>query len=286
MASLVAVLFVGCGSATTQADKPGFVVAAAGGKTTVGTVRMAGTVTLFRADGRHAVIQRMAAEQDFEVKTAHLVMTTPLSEIDPSRDDIVITMVAIAGTSYQHIPGVALPAGKEWIRFDAGALGETEADRQSIGSGNPADGLQFLKGVRDAKPAGADEVRGVPTTKYTVTFDVNQLLDQAARGLKKITPEFQQSLDNLRDSMDVGSLPGAVWLDAEGRVRRLRYSLLSPPTEGSVRGVTNLEYFDFGIPLSITAPPDGTVAPFSSVRSALRQYFAELAARGARNGPV
>jgi hypothetical protein len=276
---MLAALLVGCGAGSAPEAKPGFVVAAAAGKTTVGSARLAGSVSI-ASGSQHAVIQRMTGEQDFEANTSRVAMTSPLSQFEPTKDDLVITAIGIAGTSYQSISGLDLPGGKRWIRFDPADLNLQPDDFQSFGSGNPADGLQFLEGVRNVRPAGNDEIRGTATTRYDVTIDITRLMDLIAKGSKKLSPDFAKGLDALKDQVDLTRLPGAVWLDGEGRVRRFRYSISVPAEDEAMRVSTSLEFFDFGSPVSITAPPQDSTVPFSEVQDQWRAFLSDLQGSG------
>jgi hypothetical protein len=68
--------------------------------------------------------------------------------------------------------------------------------------------------------------------------------------------------------VDDHHLPGAVWLDAAGRVRRFRYTFAGL-SEG-VDSVTEIEYSDFGEPVSIDVPPAEQTVPYASVVGQLR----------------
>ena len=270
-------ILVGCGSEPVREAKPGFVVAAAADKTTVGSARVAGSTALERGSDR-VVIQRVVGEQNFDAKTSRLKMTSPLSDFDPTKEDVVLEAISLSTTSYQSISGMELPPGKRWIRFDASDLGVQNTKLQSWGSGDPADGLQFLAGVRNVRRTGQEEIRGTETTRYTVTIDLSLLMELIAKGSKKLSPDFAKGLDVLRDRVDLTRLPGEVSLDSKGRVRRMRYSLSVPSDGKTIRVSTDLEYFDFGAPVSISAPPVDTTVPFADVADQWRGFFSDLQA--------
>lgn len=183
------------------------------------------------------------------------------------------------------VPGGDTPVDKPWTSVSgdeevrcSGSVVLENTELQSWGSGDPADGLQFLAGVRNVRRAGEEEIRGTETTRYTVTIDLSLLMELIAKGSKKLSPDFAKSLDVLRDRVDLTRLPGAVWLDSEGRVRRMRYSLSVPSDGQTVRVSTDLEYFDFGAPVSISAPPEDTTVPFAEVADQWRGFFSDLQA--------
>ena len=253
LAALVAVLAAGCGSGAKPEAKPEFVISASVEKTSAGTVHVSVVTELEgEHEGERFVVQRSSGEQDFRSNTARLKSISPLTEVNPDRTDIVVDAISIGTTTYQRIEGLDLPPGKEWVRIAPTDLGVPQT-RQSIGSGDPADGLQFLEGVSNARASGSAEVRGVPTTKYRVTIDIQRLVDLMAKGSEKLSPGFADGLRELRDQIDLSRLPGAVWLDEAGRVRRFRLAMPIPGDNVSV--VSTTEFYDFGAPVSISAPP-------------------------------
>jgi hypothetical protein len=273
--ALVAALATACGAGATHEAKPAVVISTAYDKTTAGTSRMKGSVTL-ESEGERLEVQRFTGEQDFDAKTSSAVMRSPLSELDATRDDIVIDAVSVAGTTYERISGLDLPAGKHWVRIRPSDLDVTSADGQAIGSGDPADGLQFLTGVRNARSVGSESVRGTPTTKYTVTIDMERLMDLIAKGSEELSPGLAKGFDALREQVDLSRLPGAVWLDRSGRVRRFRYSVAIRSARRSVRTIATLEFFDFGAPVPVAAPPGDDTVPYAEVSDRMRDFFADL----------
>jgi hypothetical protein len=119
-------------------------------------------------------------------------------------------------------------------------------------TGDPTLALELLRdAARDVTPVGRAQLRGVATTRYAVTLD----LDRYATTLGS------DGRDMLRGFQIGGRLPAEAWVDAQGRLRRLHLRLgmtFKEPTGGTTpRSVTDLtiDLFDFGVPVQVAPPP-------------------------------
>jgi hypothetical protein len=266
-----AVLALGACGAETGGPSAGTLVSASVEKTTGSTAHMDGDVFVVRGD-QSAKVQEMEGAMDFDARRSSLTMTSLLSHFEPGAADQYIDVVSADGVAYERIDGLELPPGKEWVAIrpsDLGVDGQTVA---SVGSGDPADGLSFLEGVSDARETGEEDVRGTPTTKYTVSMDLEPMLDLLRKGSQKVSPQFGRMLEVLRDRIDVRHLPGAVWLDDAGRVRRFRYSMLTSGKRATGSTV-DMQFYDFGEPVQIAVPPAEKTVPYSEAADAMRDFL-------------
>ena len=165
---------------------------------------------------------------------------------------------------------VRLPAGlsplstdKPWLRIGAADLARlTQLALGDIGAqitGAPLDALAYLRAVSgELVDEGPDLTRGEPTTRYRTTIDPRKIVDQLPQALQ------------LPAGTGVGeqSLPASLWIDAQGRLRKLEVSADpsgtssagGPPTTASPgapddRATVTLELFDFGVAVQVEAPP-------------------------------
>jgi hypothetical protein len=135
------------------------------------------------------------------------------------------------------------------------------------GTVDPTAQLHTLAAVAAAERVGEEEVRGEKTTHYRGTYDVSRAL-RGARGLQQAA---------LRSSLGAaaGGVPQApydVFLDAEGRLRRLTQTVEVPRAEGDPLTVTTtLELYDFGIPVTVATPPGAAQRDGTPFLAALRQ---------------
>lgn len=190
-----------------------------------------------------------------------------------------ITTIVDGDVVYTQIPLPEAPTA--WVRVDPhdmpgmpeeGGLGAGPAGGQ-----NPADSLDYLRGVTDeVTEEGSEQVRGVDTTRYEATVDLERVVEEA--------PEAQR--EHVRQSAErlgVDELPMTVWVDDEGRLRRLHYevdlSRVQPPeaSDGSDApddaamarpqgtATITMELFDFGVDADITPPDEDEVTDFDEL---------------------
>jgi hypothetical protein len=179
----------------------------------------------------------------------------------------------VNGVLYERLPGTLvaqLSGGRPWIALDVNRLSGQGGNLQPLIADAPTDPstvLGFLRGAGDqVNTIGPETVDGTPTTHYTVLID----LDKAAAGQ---STQAQNAVHALEQQLGTHTLPAQVWLDSDGRVRKIsmRETLTgsaagttpstSPSTSPSTTAGGNISFdftatlSDFGVPADITAPP-------------------------------
>lgn len=120
------------------------------------------------------------------------------------------------------------------------------------GVNDPLWPLDALFGARDAVEIGAGTVREVPTTHYRLTIDLAQADAALPAGVTVPAGPYRA----------LSQIPGEVWLDADGRARRIAVSTGQLATDDDAPAWSILELWDFGVPADITPPsPDDVVPP-------------------------
>jgi hypothetical protein len=201
--------------------------------------------------------------------------------------------IMIGDTTYGELPrDRGFPPGKRWVKFG----GEDEADSEalleqsqtqsvdeeggistysiSFATSEPAthDYLdEMRKSSHEPERVGQEDIRGVPTTHYRGEVDVSSRIE---------------SESDLEDVQEIRELD--VWVDSEGRARRLVSTDKTPGAEEGMTGVwvTTIEYFDFGLEAEIQAPPSAEVLELDEweritekqMRKDLDEYVLELEA--------
>jgi hypothetical protein len=170
----------------------------------------------------------------------------------------------VNGILYERLPGTLvaqLSGGKPWISLNVSALSGQPGNLQPLIADAPSDPstvLGFLRGAGDqVNTIGPETVDGTPTTHYTILID----LDKAAAGQSTQT---QNAVRVLEQQLGTHTLPAQVWLDSDGRLRRISMretlagsATTTPPTTPT----SNISFdftatlSDFGVPTDITAPP-------------------------------
>lgn len=154
-------------------------------------------------------------------------------------------VVVVGGVLYTKSPQPPNPA-KPWTKAPA-------KGGNRLGTTDPEQALTFLRGASGVKEEKGDAVRGETTKKYSFTINI----DDAARQL----PEGdRQAFEKSVRALTKKDLPATVWVDAEGRMRRLRYSIVSTSDKGTTTITSTMEFFDFGAPVEVAAPPADQVA--------------------------
>ena len=156
-----------------------------------------------------------------------------------------------------------------WQKFDFSQLVNTP-----IGQHDPSQQLDLLRGVSDeVREVGTAQVRGEQVRQYAISIDPERLAASA------VVVDGELVKAALRA---VGPMPGQVFVDSDGRVRRLEVSIESngadlaaspemsrmladnPQLQEMLRqrrttSSISVEYFDFGVPVTAQEPDPSQV---------------------------
>lgn len=179
--------------------------------------------------------------------------------------------ISVGGTVYVDPPGVStVVPGKSWISIDignasAGPSGLTSGSAAEGTGDNPAGMLQLLRQRGATVTAlGPSTVTGVPVQGYSVTFSPTQIqtmLNSAS------VPAW---LRGMLSTITVGGIDDHVYIDGSGHLRLVTMNFTE--TVGGSRTVTmhqSFELSDYGLPVTITAPPAIDVVTFSTFLKAV-----------------
>ena len=210
----------------------------------------------------------VAGEADFQAHRGHMLIDLSQLGLPGPPVDAVFDNATV----YEKFPqalGAALPPGKSWVKVDlatagksvgvgAGGIGQAQA-------GDPSQTLDYLRGVSDhVTRVGTEDVRGTQTTHYRAVAD----LEKAAERSPTAREQIKASIKLLGSSTQ----PLDVWIDAQGRVRRMKYAVdlskskaaASTPRVSGLATFT-LDLFDFGVPVQATVPPADQVTDLSAL---------------------
>jgi hypothetical protein len=139
----------------------------------------------------------------------------------------------------------SFPAAKDWAKIDVEAAAKAQGiDFDSL---NPSSEVDFLRGS-NGRPhkVGTERVRGVSTTHYEATID----LEAAA---EKASGKAQKTIRKMIDLSGTKAIPIEAWIDKRGLVRKLTYAQHYGPD--SPEFTIAMTLYDYGRPVSIEAPP-------------------------------
>jgi hypothetical protein len=144
-----------------------------------------------------------------------------------------------------------LPPGDRWLKVQVG-LGRSAQTSLASNSGSEGQ-LEMLRAAGGkVEDLGEETVRGVATTRYQGTVDLNRYAD-LLREEGKVTgaQEYEQVAKSIPTP-----IPVEAWLDDDGLVRRMRIVMEIPTATGAppVKMDLTMEFFDFGITPQIDFP--------------------------------
>jgi hypothetical protein len=175
-------------------------------------------------------------------------------------------------TVYIHFPAIAdqLPAGKSWVKGDASQLSSTSSSRLgqfgSFAGTDPREIFAYLRAISGRIDAvGTEKVRGVETSHYTAAIDV--------RKLQRLVPPAQRAglgaIDQAVTQTGLTAIPIDVWIDTEGRLRKLVMDVNASASGNGSTGSAKLELevYDYGAPLRLTLPPADQVVDAATLKT-------------------
>jgi hypothetical protein len=258
----VGVLTAGCGTVHAGQSQPSAadVLAAAVTGTSTQTARIEITEAI-QATGM-SVSFTQTGEFDFANSRGMLTMSAPADMTElflPPK--VYLKVSSPAGGTVSH--------GKTWIEMDTGTM-ESESSPLGLGlGGSPADLLASLTAIAGSERIiGATSIRGVPVTEYQVNID-------PAKMAAKVPSRERASLSQFATSFGKGSVPVDVWVDHQNLVRQVRLSVRMPGQAGEPASVGKMElavtidFFDFGVPVRVSAPPAAQVTSISGQSAAI-----------------
>jgi hypothetical protein len=253
------------GRAKGTANPVSLMKAAPTATTHKGTAHFSSTVVL-SLGGRAGATVALSGETDF---------VTGANETTTSSDGFSSTIRIVAGVEYFQSALIPLPGGAQWVKILPQDLGVTAARPGLVGSGDPTQGLQFL-GSTVGTPVrlGHETVAGTSVTQYSVVFNLASLFARVGQAGSTISPRFAQGFQALANEVDLAHIPGHVWLDSSGRVRKFDYTIAFQTGGLLFSEVETITFSRFGAPVQVTAPPAPEIVPFSTVRSEFAQLLA------------
>jgi hypothetical protein len=205
-------------------------------------------------------------EFDLSGQRGHMTISSPAQgggEIEVILDETTIYMKAPQLTD-------RLPGGEEWLAMDVEAMGDSIGiDLETLmqgGNNDPTQALNYLRGASgEVETIGEEEIRGVPTTHYRATVDLDKVIEQTPA---EVRPAMKDAIKLLRSSVKVDEIPVEVWIDADGIARRYVQSI--DAADGSSTTVT-MEMYDFGAEVDVDPPPPSDVIDFNELMEQFRQ---------------
>lgn len=149
-----------------------------------------------------------------------------------------------------------LPPGDRWMSIEPGLGGSGDT---ALGSNVDAKGqLAMLQAVSGGvERVGREDVRGVSTTQYRATIDLDRYAGVLRQeGNDQAAEQYEQLAGR-----SVSPTVVEAWIDGKGLLRRMRALMTFDATPGgpSVSMNLNVDFFDFGIAPDVSFPSSGEV---------------------------
>jgi hypothetical protein len=217
------------------------------------------------ADGTiDADAEQMAMTMDMGALFEELAASS--GEQVPEDFAVAWQMVVDGTTFYMRTPLFQSLGVEGWLSMDPAELGMSE---RTLGlSAASFDFTQMLDSLRgvvgEPEVVGEEDVRGVPTTHYTASMDLEEALAQVPEE-ERAAAEAQ--LEQLGD-IGGAEIPIDVWIDADDLPRRVRMDVdgvFASLGIGEGGASITMEYFDFGEPVDIDVPSSDEATPITEV---------------------
>lgn len=233
----------GCGGSSSAAPcKPGPTVT---GASAADAQRHLSVVGRAAAKTEHAGTSRFAMRTGGEGASIDITGVTDLRK----RRGLMQLSVNAAGTTlggqirlvghceYFAASALGLSTKKAWASVDLDQIAPTFGGTNGSA---PSDSLEELKIFGTFRRVGTDDVRGVSTTHYRGRIDYEKASQDLPRRIK-------QSLEKL----GARKVSTDAWIDGAGYLRRMTSTVGGVPV--------TIEYYDFGVPVNVSAPAPDTV---------------------------
>ncbi len=253
VSACLATVLAGCGS--SQKNSNVTVIRAADTTAQAAGYRLAGTMTISSTRtgpinilvggsfNRAARVGQMTAA--FDVAGSRLQFSELLSGLTVYlRTDAIPTLARATG-------------GKPWVKLDVsremGAFGLSSLPTAT----DPSQFVDYLRAVSsNTKPLGTLTVRGVKTTGYQATVDLDRypnLVSPAQRA------SVARGVHSLEAAIGLHTIPMAVWVDKSGLVRRLGMSFPECASGTKFQFGMDVDLYDFGPQPTPRVPAAGQV---------------------------
>jgi len=230
-----------------------------------------GSSALKTADGKSARVETTADLPGATAGTRRTTKGSGIVDFTTGNGEFTVDAASLGipgATSLQldsvssvfYIKGLSALTGglKPWIKLDLATLAKT-AGAQSLNLFDPTANLNQLQGVTGTvRVVGKEKVRGTQTTHYAFNVD----LLKAAR---LVAADKRAALQSAASSVANHTVAVELWADSQGRARKITQTI--QVASGTISGQTKLtqEFYDFGIKVSVTAPPPDQVLDASAL---------------------
>jgi hypothetical protein len=192
---------------------------------------------------------------DPRTRTGSLTLTEP---------GLALTERLVGNLVYMQLPAAAaltLGASTPWVSADASAALNAEGFSSSLGgTSDPSSELGFLRVAGQVTDDGSAVIRGDATTHYSAVVDLNRVAAATPAASRAAMAQNARTLERYTGS---SSLPLQVYVDGQGRPRRLSYGVSFCTKAGNATVTVSADFYDYGPQPVVSPPPAGEVTDVS-----------------------
>lgn len=250
----VGLLTTGCspdGAAADDQEPSGRAAAAAEVRGSAAALLRAGSArvrtSMETVSGGTRVAIRGTGGYDFATSTGRLRVVLPDPAGRAGGGHQPVTEILAPGALFMKNRGAGVPADK-WVRVYTASL--SDGNLVTGGATDPLAAAELLRGAREVTYQGEERLDGVRVRHYRGTTDI----EAAAR---EASPRTRPALVAAEQGFTTDAVPFEVYLDEEGRLRKVRQWFRyanGAPKGASVTSTTELS--DFGTKVVVRLPDE------------------------------
>jgi hypothetical protein len=144
--------------------------------------------------------------------------------------------------------------GKDWVSMDLNDVVPGFESLAKLGSGqnDPSQAFEYLKGASDVQLVGAEDVGGESTQHFRGTLDLEKAASQLPADAREAV---RATMDQFQSQFGSTSMPFDVWVDDQGRIRRMTYALTSNPDAAQALSMSiTVDITDYDADLDFDVP--------------------------------
>ncbi|MYT25802.1 hypothetical protein GTW69_36970, partial [Streptomyces sp. SID7760] len=199
------------------------------------------------ATGGTRVTIRGEGGVDFKNRMGQLLVMLP-ADAAGKDEHRPITELLVPGALYMKNRGAGVPDDK-WVRVDTASL--ADGNLVTGGATDPLAAAELLRGVREATYVGETEVAGTKVRHYRGTTYIGE-------AAKKASPAVKGALEAAAKGFSKDAVPFDVYLDEQGRLRKVRHRF-SYVNNGVIDVSSTTLLYGFGTPVKVVLPASGDI---------------------------
>lgn len=238
----------GCGGGSDDrppADPAAVVRGAADALSRTGSARARTAMEM--ATGGTRVTIRGEGGVDFKNRMGQLLVMLP-ADATGKAEHRPITELLVPGALYMKNRGAGVPADK-WVRVDTTTL--ADGNLVTGGATDPVIAAELLRGAQVVSYVGETEVAGTKVRHYRGTTDIG-------RAARSASAEVRGALEAAAKGFSTDTVPFDVYLDEEGRLRKVRHRF-TYVNNGVIDVSSTTLLYGFGTPVTVVLPDSADI---------------------------